>query len=71
MHKDTKILPVGSIVIAKKDLYMENTKKHDDNKFLTKNKDYTIIAPPLYYNYPIIIKDNHNHEHHCPPSFFI
>jgi len=61
-----KVMPVGTILVAAKDMFMDAT----GEQWLTKGEEYTIVAPPSMYNYPIEIIDDKGTPHLCALSSF-
>lgn len=67
---DKIIKNVGELVTAKKDMFMSSNSITPNKQFLTAKKQYTIVAPPKYYDTPIEIMDDDNMIHSCPTSYF-
>jgi len=61
-----RILPVGTIVVAKKN----QTITSSGEQYLTAGKEYTIVKDPYYYKYPIEIVDDQEINHACALSNF-
>ena len=59
-------MPVGTILVAEKNMFMD----YDGEQWLTKGEEYAIVENPLYYKYPIVIIDDVGKSHHCPLSSF-
>jgi len=61
-----RILPVGTIVVAKKN----QTITSSGEQYLTAGKEYTIVKEPIYYTFPIEIIDDQGFYHSCALSEF-
>lgn len=71
--KNKNVLPIGAVVIAKKNMFMKKSisiSPHGPDQFLTKNKEYKIVAEPRTYDNPIEIIDDDGITHCCPTSYF-
>lgn len=61
-----RILPIGTIVVAKKN----QTMRASGEQYMTAGKEYIIIEEPIYYTAPIVITDNKGFQHSCALSEF-